>query len=57
MRKMEPAGSGATWTGSRMASEGFERVKRSGGAAVTQRDSARPGFPTMRRVELEGVGT
>ena len=41
---MEPAGSGATWTGSRMASEGFERVKRFGGT------------DTMHRVELEGVG-
>ena len=35
----------------------LDAQKRFGGGAVTQRDSARPGFQTMRRVELEGVGT
>ncbi|HCX28333.1 MAG TPA: hypothetical protein DHU55_00955 [Blastocatellia bacterium] len=35
----------------------LDAQKRFGGSAVTQRDSARPGFQTMRRVELEGVGT
>jgi uncharacterized protein YuzE len=34
----------------------LDAQKRFGGAAVTRRDSARPGFPTMRRVELDGVG-
>ena len=40
-----PAGSGATSTGSRMASEEFERVKRFGGT------------DTICRVELEGIGS
>jgi len=52
MRKMEPAGSGTTWTGSRMASERFERVKRLGGTAVTQARQREAGLSNhaLRRV-------